>query len=276
MKPYLIAAHDYKRTSAGVRALHYLAHSINGAGGEAYVVADVVNPEWNTPRASEEIIAQVASEGIVIYPEVDEGNQFEASRIARIVLNVPGHIRGTGELAPFGACFHYVPILAPYVPDGSELLTIPVIELGTFKPNSLERNRAVFWRGKGQQFYKIPDVWDHRGMTEITEQWPAERAVLAALFQVSELFYSYTDYTMLTNEARLCGCPAVVIPSGHFSRMAFMECPGGMAGLAWGPSYSNIIGAMGTISGFAYRYRRDMEQWPGQFARFLGITQAIK
>ena len=277
MKPYLIIGHNYKQTSAGVRALHFLAHSINEGGGEAYVVAGVTNPAWSTPAATDETIERIASEGVVVYPETDGGNTFHARRIARIILNVPGYIRGTGDLEPMGACFHYVPMLAPFVPKGSTLLTIPAIDLETFKPAGImDREGAVFWRGKGQKLDMTPDVWDHTDLLEITNGWPADREVLAALFGTRRIFYSYTDYTMLVNEARLCGCPAVVIPSGRFGRGAFAQCPGGMAGLGCGPTHSEITKAMRTVSAFNQRYRDDMRKWPAQLARFLEITQAIE
>jgi hypothetical protein len=275
MRPYLIVGHDYRRTSAGIRALHKLCHLINTLGdGVAYVLADVVNEEWNTPQADAEVIEWIADEGIVVYPEVEDGNPLEAKRIVRYFLNRPGLIRKAkytqGEYA-----FCYCGLLRRFVPSDDRILTIPVVDTGLFYDRGFERYGEVVWWGK----WDGPDVLDYQrqGMRKITLDWPEDHETLAALFQCTRIFYSYTDYTMLTIEARLSGCPTVVIPSSFYSADVFAEgSPGGIAGLAWGPSLGQIKRAFSTVRSFKHQYMEYIEQFGEQFNRFLEITQEIE
>src|SRR5215471_20939854 len=48
--PYYIFCPDYRENSAGVLALHFLCHSLNLIGYEAYVTAQSVNPRLRTPQ----------------------------------------------------------------------------------------------------------------------------------------------------------------------------------------------------------------------------------
>jgi hypothetical protein len=275
MRPYLIVGHDYRRTSAGIRVLHKLCHLINTLGdGVAYVLADVVNEDWNTPQADQDVTKWIADEGIIVYPEVEDGNPLEAKRIVRYFLNRPGLIRKAkymrGEYA-----FCWCGLLRQFVPSDDRILTVPVVDIGLFYDRGVtDRVGEVLWRGKG---YDGHSFFDESAMRKITFEWPEDHATMAALFQYARIFYSYTDYTMLTIEARLCGCPTVVLPSGLCSSVEFENgSPGGLYGLAWGPSLGQIEVAEGTVRAFRHRYMEDIEKFGGQFNRFLEITQEIE
>lgn len=273
MRPYLIVGHDYRRTSAGIRVLHKLCHLINTiGGGVAYVLADVVNQDWNTPRANKDVIEWIANEGIVIYPEVEDGNPLGARRIVRYFLNRPGLIRHARHMRGEYA-FCWCGLLSRFVPSDDRILTVPVVDTGLFYDRGFERYGEVVWWGK----YNGPSVFDDSTMKKITFDWPGDRVTLAALFQCARIFYSYTDYTMLTIEARLCGCPTVIIPSGFYSPTWWAwASPGGLYGLAWGPSIGQIEVAQGTVRQFRHRYLEDVEKFGEQFNRFLEITQEME
>lgn len=274
MKPYLIVAHDYRRTSAGVRALHKLCHALNGIPGVvSFVLADEVNEEWNTPQANHRIVEWIAKDGIVVYPEVEDGNKLGARRVVRYLLNRPGFIRD----ATFGeneVRFCYCGLLREFVPDSRHILTVPVVDAHLFTDEvGLERYNEILWVGKwtGDRFL------DESGMVEITLDWPERVETLVDLFRSAVMFYSYTDYTALTIEARLCACPAAIAPSGHYDGLYDGGMPGGTTGMAVGFSDDELRRAQDTVGAFRGRYLQEVSAfYDSQIYRFLDITQNMK
>jgi len=241
------------------------------------VTSPVVNPDWNTPTADEEAREWVREVGIVVYPEVEVGNPLGARRVARYILNRPGFIRGDVTFDAGETLFCYCGLLREFVPSDAHVLTVPVVDTGVFYDRGLERYKEAFWVGKARTASSdVPRVLNEEGMTQITPDWPESWEVLAVLFQTVRVFYSYTDYTMLTVEARLCGCPAVVLPSGFYTREEFAAgSPGGIAGLAWGPSLSEIERARATVGSFRRAYLESVAGFDGQLDRFVEITQEM-
>lgn len=277
MRPYLIVSHDYLRTSAGVRALHRLCHCLNERGLQAWVTSPVVNQDWNTPTADDETRKRVCEEGVVVYPEVEAGNKLGARRVARYILNRPGFIRGDVTFDAGEALFCYCGLLRAFVPSNDRVLTVPTVNTGLFHDRGLERYKEAFWVGKARTANgDMPRVLNEEGMTQITLDWPESWEALAALFQTAQVFYSYTDYTMLTVEARLCGCPVVVLPSGFYTRDEFADgSPGGVAGLAWGPSLGEMKVAQRTVGAFRRAYLESVAGFDGQLERFVDVTQGM-
>jgi len=273
MKPYLIVSHDYKRFSAGTKVLHLLCHHLNESGCPAYVTSPVTHPDLTTPTANQRMIGELCKSGIVVYPEVEEGNPLGARRVVRYILNIPGRIRGSGEFAPTELLFAYCGLLRRFVPSYDRILCVPVVELDLFKPGAsrLPRESSVYWVGKGSDTPRIPET-EH--MAEISFEWPETRRGLAYLFKSSEWFYSYANYTALTIEARLCGCPTVIIPNGLFDREDFKMYPPGMTGLAWGTDPDELEWAARTVGRFPGAYQASVvDMFPQQLDQFVNITQ---
>jgi hypothetical protein len=271
MRPYLILAHEYRRTSAGIRVLHKLCHYLNEYGCEAWVTTDVVNDEWTEHVVDQDSIHWLIDEGIVVYPEV-ESNPLNATRIVRYLLNVPGRIR-QAEFTQGEMTWAYCHLLRDHVPSDDRILFVPVVDEDVFRPcTSVWRNDLhLWWLGKGAGRRRVPET---EGALEITFDWPDTAEELALLFQTSRLFYSYTLYTAMIIEARLCGCPTIVIPNGWWSREQFaVRTPGGMAGLAWGTSKQELTWAKRTVEGFQYDYHEDVQQFDGQLEQFVQQTQ---
>lgn len=278
---YLIHTPNYKRTSGGVRVLHKLCHCLNQAGQVAYISASGHNPKWNTPRATQEVASHLAQEGIVIYPEVVRGNPRSAKRVVRYILNRPGLLGGDKEYASTETLFCYSAIWREYVSSDDRILTVPVIDTDIFHNKSEgERSGGVFWVGnQGRSAPRIPET---SGLVEITFSWPGSFEELADLFRRSEIFYSYTASTGLVPEARLCGCPAVVIPGEQYTWGEFEKGLGaGTAGLAfWDSSPEvfvvNLHRAQETVSDYFDSFRKHEEMFECQLENFIRITQGLK
>ena len=185
--PYLIMAPPYRHNSAGVRALYELRRHLQERGFEVQIVQTGTAP----------------AECIVVYPETVPGNPLGGKTIARYVLHYPGRLGGDKEYDSKEMIFTYHPDFYP----GAPIMTVPVIE-DFFRDEGRSRKGGCFWVGKG---FNVPRIPETEGLTEITYDWPAERKGLAQLFNETEIFYSYDSRTMLTAEARRCGCKVIVI-----------------------------------------------------------------
>jgi hypothetical protein len=270
VRPYLICSHDYRRTSAGVRALHKLCHLLNEAGLEAWVDSAVVNPEWKERVAGEAEIRELARDGVVVYPEVEDGNKYQARRVVRYLLNIPGRIRKAtfteGEMM-----FRYCDLLWRWCPGVGRRLFIPVVDQEVFKPWWWQggRDGGLVWVGKGNEVERVPET---AGCKEITLEWPGSWEELAAEYGRAEVLYSYQPYGAMVIEARLCGCPVVVMPNKYWSYEGFRAgTPGGMSGLGWG--VKGLSWARSTVRDFPGDYERYLRGCEHDVEGFVKATQ---
>src|SRR5215211_2567717 len=96
--PYYIFAADFRDTSAGVTALHYLCHALNCAGEAAYVLnTKLSNPGLNVRFLAEadcwhHRVSKVVP--IMVYPEIVSANPYRALAIVRYMLNHDGLLTG--------------------------------------------------------------------------------------------------------------------------------------------------------------------------------------
>lgn len=275
MKQYLIVTHDYLRQSAGVRALHKLCHYLNLTGCDAYVTSEIRNDDWVTPLATPELQAEIAQSGIVVYPEVEAGNKLNAVQVVRYLLNVPGRIRGDTKFPATEQLFAYSGLLRRYVHNPRNILTIPVIDRSIFKSDGFDPHvmSVVFWVGKGKETLQVKETI---GATEITNEFPGTWPELAQLFRGARLFISYATYTMLTIEARLCGCPTVVVPNGLWTKEEFERAAPGINGLAWGTDKAELARARRTVKQFQQDYTESVTQFYTQLDHFVDKTQGWK
>jgi hypothetical protein len=275
VRPYLIYTHDYRRNSAGIRALHRLCHHLNQYGQEAWVTSAVTNPAWDVRVADPSQYKELARDGIVVYPEVEDLNPLGARRVVRYILNTPGLIRHA-RFGPDERQYLYCDLLRQCVDSGEQILSVPVVDTNVFHPPKVGQTRfepPVVWYGKEGAAPRLPAT-ESRNTIKITLDWPESWDVLADLFRTSVCFFTHTAYSALTIEARLCGCPVVVIPSGRFSRSWFERyTPAGMNGLAWGLSQKELDHARETVDRFLWDYECFECDFDQQIYAFIRDTQ---
>jgi hypothetical protein len=185
--PYIIMAPPYRHNSGGVRALHELRNLLEKRGYEAKVFQG----------------GQAPPEAIVVYPEVVCGNPMNGKTVVRWVLNFPGLLGGDKEYDPKEIIFTYLPRFFP----GAKILTVPIVE-DFYRDEGLPRSGSYFWVGKGVDVPLIPET---EGLEDIT-CWELNRKELAKFLNEIGTLYIYDDATMLTVEARRCGCKVILIP----------------------------------------------------------------
>lgn len=281
--PYYIVAPSYTRTSAGVKALHLLCHSLNIAGKEAYLIITCkypwkkyeLNSELNTPILKQKHIRRHIKQAltpIVVYPEIFSGAPFGGDCIVRYVLNYPGLLGGDKIYDDRELCFSYSKKLANATNFKDNVLFIPASDMRDFHLPAVEKKRS------GSCFYANKY---HGALFSITQnsvritpgisssQSPKD---IAKLFQESEVFYTYEN-SALALEAVLCGCPAVFLPTDQVTEIIAAE-ELGMDGYAFGTDTEALAQANATISKGIQNYINSHHAFWNQLEKFVVLTQA--
>ena len=269
-QPYIVHISHYFYGSAGTRVLHKLCHLLNQAGEKAFIYGEKTktNPAWNTPTIpaarSRKLIAAGA---IVVYPEVVSGNPLLAKTVVRYILNNPGLLGGDKTYAASEILFCYVkPLLQPgMAPD--RVLFIPAAATRLFYNNNQKRDiEYLVYFGKHKKVRGYPEkftIYRHKPKTE----------VLADLLRRCKKLISYDNFTALTFEATLCGCPVVIIPDGSRKKEDLEENGFGLNGIAWGDSPEEFRKALRTLPQAAGRLKMLEAGAQTAIANFIAVTQ---
>ncbi|MGF0236724.1 glycosyltransferase [Rhodococcus sp. IEGM1300] len=250
-QPYYIYAPNFRRSSAGIRVLHMLCDALNRSGHEAYVVAQVLNPDLITPYLSAEVMALHKSQGlepVVVYPEIIDGNPLGAGVVVRYLLNQPGYLGGKGVYAEDDLLFAYSRgLLQPGMAE-ENVLHLPPIDLSIFCPpvNPAKRvsGRVCYYQGREGRAKIDPELLP-ADATEITAEFPDSWEGLAGLFHQCEYFY-LAERSGLAAEAALCGCISIVLP-GQYAPGQLSEFENKNYGTAWGNTPEAIERARETL-----------------------------
>lgn len=284
--PYYIVTPRYVRTSAGIKSLHLLCHSLNSIGENAYLLIhpysdpeSAVLPDLLTPTVSQHVIDYHFREGltpIVVYPETVAGNPFGAPCVARYVLNFPGLLGGDTVYDADEYVFGYSKVLAEAAGVPERVLFIPATDTRIFYPpdGPSERKGSCYFAAKYKTIHNgtLQDIT--KDSFEITRDLPDSLTPeeIAALFRRSEVFYTYEN-TALAVEAVMCGCPAVFIPNEHLTEIiAIKEL--GPDGYAWGTAPADLTQARASVMKGRDNYLRLFDLYWQQLGRFVAETQA--
>ena len=273
MFPYIVWAPPFDRRSGGCKTLHALAYEIQKRNTYVYMNTDVQHPPWKVaPLTNDPAIERISKSGaIAVYPEIIFGNPFNCKTVVRWVLNRPGKIGGPTEYPPEDLIYPFSKAYGMFgLPDERQLF-LPTIELDIYYDRKLPRSGICFYVGKGSRTKRIPET---AGAKEITRGWPQEQNQLAELFCRSELFITYDVVTSLYDNARLCGCPVVIVPDGYFKKDE-INLETGWLGCGWGIEETDK--AKSTMNSEAMRniYVEKYQQFQDSLTRFIEYTQKI-
>jgi hypothetical protein len=256
---YLIWTYNYSHASSGPKVLHLLCHELNGAGQDAYVSFAVTNPAWNTPYHP----GPIDDDWIAVYPEVVHGNPWNARHVVRWVLNNPGKLGGDKTYHPAEVVFTYHELFNDMGVPPERVLFLPAIETEIYVDRHLPRGGPAFYVGKGRKTRDIP------GAIEITRQMTFDREQVADTLNRASVLYTFDNMTAMVDIARLCGCPAVVIPNGEYT-MEQYDRRVGWEGLGWDevpPPFDS--------DAFRARYLALKDTFDVQIETFIRITQGM-
>lgn len=218
MKPYLIRTPDFKIDSGGIRVCWGLYGWLLAKGQVVFL-----NIKVNVPS-------------IGIYPEIYHGNEMEATKVIRYILQKPGmmgqgtpgvnfkpgptHFDESDELYAFSKVYDEWGL------DNDHILFLPIIDLNTFKDLGLKRDKIAYYVGKGQNFnFHPPEA------VELKRELAMEQSDLAHFLNECQTLYVYDPMSAIMECARLCGCKVVYMGDLQLEQLNLYEP--GMNGLGY-------------------------------------------
>ncbi|THF65696.1 tetratricopeptide repeat protein [Pseudothauera nasutitermitis] len=222
--PYYIFAPGYTHRAAGVRCLHYLCHILNELGYEAYVPHGTrISPHLRTPRLDPETIKNHFLSGktpISVYPEVAYEYSFQTPSKALWLLNTPGTVGGPKILPADALIFHFAEWITPQERESARLTT-PLVDLRIFNNDNNEHDQSrtltCYYAHKYLiAGFQVPDAIKD-GSISLCQDIPRSPEEIAAILRRSKVLYCY-EQSSITNEALLCGCPVLRVPSDYLTK----------------------------------------------------------
>lgn len=219
--PYYIYAPDYRQSSAGIRALHYLCHALNELGYEAYVTpAQITHSPLRTPLLTAGIIERHYLNGATptaVYPEVVSGNPLGVTNVARWLLNKPGHLGGDSSYGADELIFYFDLSFIPPQMQG-DFLRFPTVDRTVFKNRpdfAKSRKGYCYYANKYLVFGGTVDAHLQKTATSLCHDIPRSREQIAAILQQSEALYCYEQSAIIL-EALACGCPVLIVRTAYW------------------------------------------------------------
>lgn len=235
----VIVAPSYNPQIGGSIVLHKLCDILNQIGISSSLTTTVklngpsnyfsLNPQFNTDIAKE----FNPLTDIIIYPEIERGNPYEAKNVVRYILS-KSHTVG--------------------LPEGSHSSTWSDSDFWLyfhelFYDGLAEKNILHIIQSKVDLYYDmgikrtIDSCYTYRKSSKILNQdsnsieikYNTTDAELLQIFNKCKRFYSYDTETYLNVLAALCGCESIIIPEeGKTRDMIIDKQPSFKYGIAYG------------------------------------------
>lgn len=212
-KPFIIYTYDYDPGIGGIKVMHKLCDLLNKAGYPSYLMPIYINDtfyvsdDYDTPLVTNEILADIDN-AIVIYPEGIKYNPLNAKNVIRWILG-PANEADYSTYSKTDVIYWYMDYY--YVESlGQRENQLMISELHTdiFKNNHLDRNGNCYAIRKGS-----PEKLVHPADSyEIKYHDAGDLVKISNIFNTTEKFYCYDNYTFLSVQAAMCGCISIVIP----------------------------------------------------------------
>lgn len=229
--PYVIYTPRWIDTSAGIKALHLLCHSLNQVGEKAYLVFSEpihgdeprFNPNLMTPIFTQEIANAYFSSGITpiaVYPETIPGNPLNADFIVRYLMNFVGTLGGETEFDSSEYIISYSESIGKdYSGESGSVPTLflPAIDPREFVFNGLKKGYQVVYAAKYRLFVGEPPRIGTLKNIEIIRDGPKRQSRLQVRKLISEASIVYVfENTAIIIESILSGTPVVLVKNSFF------------------------------------------------------------
>ncbi|PKO33488.1 MAG: hypothetical protein CVU34_13150 [Betaproteobacteria bacterium HGW-Betaproteobacteria-7] len=220
--PYYIACPDYAQKSSGPRVLHYLCHTLNELGYEAYITAGKTSPWLRTPKLTQEIQDQHLLTNrvpVVVYPEVVRGNPLNGTVIARWILNRAGHLGGEHSFGSDELLFYWDEWVLQGEKNADRLYLDSVNSrlFNTQDTDDQNRSGSCFYAHKYLVHGGTINPWLTENSTSLCQDIPRSPEQIAHILKTSRVLYCYEPSNLIA-EAYACGCPAVIINTPYIQQ----------------------------------------------------------
>lgn len=262
MRPYIIWTPPWDATSGGIMVLYHFCHEMNVRGYEAYINSSIPAPYLYTPFYNRNLENPIA-----VYPEIIRDNPLGCNTVARWLLNNAGKLlRQDASFFPTGELFAFSHMFNDQNLPEERIMFLPIIGTDIYRDTKQPRDKVLFYVGKGwgTPREEIP------GAIEIYKETGFNPQALAYLLQTGKVLYCYDNITAMTELARLCGCPVVLIPNGEYTEEKYKEHEMGMDGLGWGKMPEPF-----DSDTFRERYMTLKETFYTKLDNFVRITQNV-
>jgi hypothetical protein len=224
MKPFVIYTYDYSPSSGGIKVMHKLCDILNTNGYESYLMPIHIRDDfytcsdYNTPLVTNEILNNLDN-CIVLYPEGIRYNPLNAKNIVRWILG-PSHQQDAETYSKSDLIYWYMDYYyTDYLGQKENQLQITEFHSNVFKNMNYERKNSCYTIRKGK-----PTKFTHPENSKfISFDAPGDLIWLSNLFNTTEKFYCYDNYTFLYVQAAMCGCISIVIPDPNVSKKKWIE-----------------------------------------------------
>jgi hypothetical protein len=214
-KPFIIYTYDYSPGVGGIKVMHKLCDLLNKNGYESYLFPIHIREEfytcsdYDTLIVTQDIINEIDN-AIIIYPEGIRYNPLNARNIVRWILG-PSQQQDAETYSKNDLIYWYMNYYyTDYLGQKENQLFISEFHNNIFTNLNQERKGSCYTIRKAN-----PKQYHH---PEDSIFIPFESAgnliELANLFNKTEKFYCYDNYTFLYTQAAMCGCTSIVIPDG--------------------------------------------------------------
>ena len=287
--PYLIYTPRWVDSSAGIKALHYLCHSINMTGNQAYLVMTEashqglprINPNLQTPILTQEVsdaYFRNKINPIVIYSETIPGNPLGASCIVRYLMNYSGALGGPSDFEDGEYVIAFSKNIAIDYSlkknlEEPPVLFIPPVDPREFTKMNDKNEFQASYAGKYRSFIGKPPKVGWLKNFEIFRdgtKMQSREQVIEMLSKASVL-YSFENSSIVT-EAILSGTPVKFIKN-EFLNEIIAEYELGSGGLVLGDKIEDLENARGTIDEGISRYYEKISDYFVDLVDFIKITQ---
>jgi hypothetical protein len=198
----------------GIKVMHKLCHLLNEFGYESYLMPIHIRDEFltyydNTPIITEELLNDIEN-CIVIYPEGVKYNPLNSKHVVRWMLGPPREediiTYSKDDMILWYMDYYYL----DHVGQKDNQLFITEFHEDIFFNQNQTRSGSSYCIRK----CKDPKFIHPEDSIFIPYHSGGDLVGLANLYNQTEKFYCYDNYTFLYVQAAMCGCISIVVPEG--------------------------------------------------------------
>ncbi len=282
--PFYVYTPRWVDSSAGIKVLHYLCHSINTAGGMAFIVLSEgghlghprINPALDTPILSEEVAQSHFESGITpvtIYSETVPGNPLDAPFVMRYLLNFTGALGGQSNFESDEFIVAFSQSIADHYCELTDVITpvlfLPPVDPREVIPTTHKIQQQAVYAGKYRSFVGTPPSIGSLPSVEIFRDGPKmqSRTEVLKILGESSRVYLFENSSIAT-EAILSGTPVHFVPN-QFLGSVIAETELGNYGVALSDCNEDFQTAFETLSKAEDVYNDAVTEFPGKLKEIL-------